>query len=66
MNGGNANFEVSRQGEAVIATTALAASHIGRRSCRLTGTVAAGLTGGEGTGIKAKNASGTIDISAEL
>jgi hypothetical protein len=66
VTGGDANFEVQRQGSAVVATTALTASHIGLRGCQLDATVASGLTAGEGLGLKAKSTSGTIDVSAEL
>jgi len=66
--GAASDFEVQRQGAAVVATTALAATagQIGLKSCQLAATVAAGLTAGEGVGLKAKGTAGTIDVSAEL
>lgn len=67
-NGGGTNFEVLRQGGAVVATTALSATagRIGRSGCIIDATVAGGLTAGEYVMIKAKNTSGYIDLSTEL
>lgn len=68
INGGGANYQVQRQGAAVVAVTALAATaaHIGRKSCQFDATVASGLTAGEGLGLMSVNTSGYIDIVADV
>jgi hypothetical protein len=62
------DFELQRQGLAVVAPTAITAtaSHISERSCQIDATVAAGLTAGEGLGFKTKTTTGLIQIAARL
>lgn len=68
VTGASTNFELQRQGGAVVATTALAATagRIGRLTCELDATVASGLTAGEALILKAKNTSAKIEIDARL